>query len=98
MMPLATVSLTTDPAPPWSLPGIGPVLLAMVALGIVALTLWTYRGANVPARRKAAVIALRLLALLVAILTVLRPALAIREDERVPSTLVVALDASKSMS
>jgi uncharacterized membrane protein len=86
-----------DPAWPWSLPRIGLPLLAVVAVLLAALTIATYRGAA-PRRRVAAVIALRLLALLLAVLTLVRPALAFREDLRVPSVLVIAADGSASMA
>jgi uncharacterized membrane protein len=86
-----------DPAWPWSLPRIGLPLLAVVAVLLAGLTIATYRGAA-PRRRVAAVIALRLLALLLAVLTLARPAIAFREDLRVPSVLVFAIDGSASMA
>src|SRR5207244_2372144 len=86
-----------DPAWPWSLPRIGSPLLAVVAVLLAALTIATYRGAA-PRRRVMAVIALRLLALLLAVLTLARPAVAFREDLRVPSVLVIAADGSASMA
>src|SRR5438093_5231488 len=86
-----------DPAWPWSLPRIGLPLLAVVAVLLAGLTVATYRGAA-PRRRVATVIALRLLALLLAVLTLVRPAVAFREDLRVPSVLVIAADGSASMA
>src|SRR5436309_2010141 len=86
-----------DPAWPWSLPRIGLPLLAAVAVLLAALTVLTYRGAA-PRRRVSTVIALRLLALLLAVVTVVRPAAAFREDLKVPSVLLVAADGSASMA
>jgi len=97
-MAVAEVSFTLDPAPPWSAPIAGPLALAGIAAALVVLTLWTYRGLGVPRRRMAAVVALRLTALAVAVVTVLRPALAIREEDKTPSKLLLAVDASKSMT
>src|SRR5437870_11586792 len=86
-----------EPAWPWSLPRIGLPLLAVVAVLLAALTIATYRGAA-PRRRVIAVIALRLLALLLAVLTLIRPAVAFREDLRVPAVLVITADGSASMA
>src|SRR5262245_7402813 len=86
-----------DPAWPWSLPRIGLPLLAAVAVFLAALTILTYRGAA-PRGRVVSVVALRLLALLLAVLTLVRPAVAFREDLKVPSVLVVAADCSASMA
>jgi uncharacterized membrane protein len=97
-MPLPDITLTFDPAPPWSAPGWGPIALTIIAGALVAFTFFTYRGKNIPFRRLVIVIALRLIALVLAILTVLRPALAIHEEDKTPSTLILALDASKSMT
>jgi uncharacterized membrane protein len=97
-MPIADFQLLFDPAPPWSIPAVGPVALAMFAAGLVVLTLWTYRGSQVPAKRKAAVVALRLLALLLALLTVIRPSLAVSDEDKSPSTLIIVSDCSKSMT
>lgn len=91
--------LTADPAWPWSLPRIGLPLLAIVALTIAGLTIWTYRGVPGGNRRRVAIIvALRLLALLLAVITVVRPAAAFRDDLKTPSVLLVAADSSASMT
>jgi hypothetical protein len=96
---LATTSLTCDPAWPWSIPEIGLAALAGVALALVALTLWTYLGVpGVSLRRIVGVLTLRLLALLVACLLLLRPSLARQEDAFVPSKLLILLDFSESMN
>lgn len=99
-MTFADTSFTLDPAWPWSEPGFGlPALLAVAGL-LVALTLWTYLGARgASARRILLVLALRLAALLVACLLVLRPSLATqREEEILPSRLLILVDASASMN
>jgi uncharacterized membrane protein len=98
-MNASPLQLTIDPAWPWSLPRLGLPALALVALVLAGLTLWTYHGVANPGRRRVAVVlALRLLALLLALLTLVRPSLAVREDARIPSVLLVACDASESMA
>ena len=93
------VEFAADPAWPWSASGIGLPALAAIALLLAGLTVWTYHGvANANRRRTTAVIALRLLALLLAVLTVLRPAVTFRDDLKVPSTLIIAADLSASMT
>lgn len=90
--------LTRDPVWPWSL-SLGIPALALVALLIVALTVWTYW--NVPRARPrwvVTLILLRLLALLLACLVLLRPSFAFRDDLHMPSTLLILLDASESMT
>lgn len=97
-MAVAEISISMDPAPPWSAPVAGPLALLGIAVALVALTLWTYRGLGVSRPRMLAVVALRLAALAVAVITVLRPSLAIREEDKTPSKLILAIDHSKSMS
>jgi hypothetical protein len=93
------VEFAADPAWPWSLPRVGLPALAVVAVVLALLTVWTYRGvANATPRRVTAVLGLRLLALLLALLTLLRPAFAFRDDLKVASTLILALDGSASMT
>src|SRR5690242_17609776 len=77
----------------------GYVLLLAAAAALVALTVWTYVGsaASTP-RRIGVLIGLRLTALLLAILLALRPAAAITEIPKLPSTLIIVVDASESMS
>ena len=98
-MLLADTYLTTDPAWPWSLPGWGLPALLGVAAFLAVVTIWTYlgvRGASF--RRVLLVLILRLLALLIAFILVLRPSLATEEEEdTIPSRLFVLLDYSESM-
>jgi uncharacterized membrane protein len=91
--------VTADPAWPWSLPRVGLPLLIVAASALAGLTIWTYRGAPAAGgKRVAIVVILRLLALLVALITVARPAAVFRDDLKTPSVLVIAADASASMS
>src|SRR5262245_39222711 len=84
---------------PWSeYPLGGPALIA-VAVILVGLTLWTYLGhPNASRGRIFIVLVLRLLALLVALLTAVRPSLGIQEQPKVPSTLIFGIDLSQSMT
>jgi uncharacterized membrane protein len=96
---VAETSLIFDPAWPWSLPGAGPLALAGVALAIVLVSVWTYAGVKgVTAGRIAGVLCLRLGALLVAVLLLLRPSLARQDDAVVPSKLLLLIDSSESMN
>jgi uncharacterized membrane protein len=90
---------TWDPAWPWSLPGVGPQGLLLIGLVLVALTVWTYRGVRGASyRRVLLLIGIRVAALIVACLTVLRPSVAFQDELHVPSTLLLAADASESMT
>src|SRR4029079_15826556 len=77
----------------------GYVLLLAATAALVGLTVWTYTGsaASTPGR-VGILIALRLTALVLAILLALRPAAAITEIPKLPSTLLIVVDASESMS
>lgn len=86
-----SVTFLTDAA--WPLPALG-----VVALLLVGLTLWTYRGVQGAGfRRVLVVLALRLAALMLAVLALLRPSLAFQDELRLPSKVLIALDASQSM-
>jgi len=88
--------LATKPAYPWSVYPIGLPGLALVAILLAALTIATYSGRA--ARGKILIVmALRLLALAVVLLTALRPSLGVQEDPKVPSTLLIGIDLSESM-
>jgi uncharacterized membrane protein len=89
----------SDPAWPWSEPGLGRPALALVALLLIGLTVWTYRGVpGASPRRVLILIGLRLAALILALLAVLRPSLALQKDLHPPSTLLILADASESMT
>lgn len=92
--------LITDPAWPWSLSGLGVSALGGVATALALLTIWTYLGdKKATPRRIAFVLMLRLLALAVALVVVLRPSLA-RDDEdtSLSSKMLIHLDVSESMN
>lgn len=91
--------INLDPAWPWSLPGWGPTALIAAALVLTALTIWTYLGARgASVRRVSVVLLLRLFALVIPFLLVLRPSLAFEEDDaRQPTKLLILLDYSRSM-
>jgi uncharacterized membrane protein len=96
---LGFVSLTRDPIWPWSLSSVGLPALAAVALLLVGLTVWTYWGlAGTTPTRLLMLIILRLTALALACILLLRPSLASQEDLRIPSTLIILLDKSASMA
>src|SRR5262245_8293913 len=93
------MSFTNDPAWPWSLSGIGLPALVLVAALLTALTIWTYlgvRGATV--RRVTLVLALRLAALVLAVLSLLRPSFAFHDARHAPSLLLVLVDRTESMT
>src|SRR5438105_8015582 len=90
-------NFTFDPAWPWS--AVGVYALVLVALILVALTVWTYRAVRaMSAGRLLLLIGLRLLALLVACLVVLRPSVAYQDEAHLQSTLLIAADNSLSMT
>ena len=77
----------------------GYILLFGCAAALVGLTIWTYTGSSASTpRRVGTLIALRLFALLLAILLALRPSAAITEIPKLPSTLIIVVDSSESMS
>ncbi|MCC6418758.1 MAG: hypothetical protein IT429_11030 [Gemmataceae bacterium] len=97
-MSVPVAELILDPAWPWSLPG-GLTALAVVAVVLTALTVWTYLGVRAASwKRVLTVVLLRLGALLVACLVVLRPSFADRDQATIPSKLIVLIDDSASMN
>ncbi|HEY2786543.1 MAG TPA: hypothetical protein VGJ05_16375 [Fimbriiglobus sp.] len=91
--------LSTRPAYPWSVYPVGLPALALVAAALVGLTLWAYlKHPQATRNRVIVVLTLRLLALIVALITALRPSLGIQEEPKVPSHLLLAIDMSESMS
>jgi uncharacterized membrane protein len=84
---------------PWSLQPLGPWGLFAVASVLVALTLWTYLGAKrATVQRVLLILGLRLLALMLAVLMVVRPSLAVRESTHLPAQLLILWDHSRSMT
>lgn len=96
---IESFTVTNDPAYPWSLPGVGLPALAAVTLVLIVLTVWTYLGVpGATVRRVLVVLGLRLAALIAACLALLGPSLALRDELRVPSVLLIAVDHSESMT
>ncbi|MFO0937447.1 MAG: hypothetical protein U0798_13130 [Gemmataceae bacterium] len=91
--------LSARPAFPWSLPHAGMPLFFLTAALLVVLTLWAYlRHPQSTRRRVTIVMALRLAALALALLTSLRPSIGFQEDPKLPSHLLVGIDISESMT
>lgn len=92
-------SISADPAWPWSLPGVGWPALAVVGVALVGLTVWTYWGARGSSPgRVGVVLALRLMALALALLMGLRLGLVVRDQSPAPYTVILLADGSASMS
>jgi hypothetical protein len=91
--------LTLDPVIPWSLPLLGLPAFFICAGLLVALTLGSYLlRTRMTLWRLVVLLALRVGALALAFMVVLRPAVAVRENDNTPSTLVIVLDRSLSMN
>ncbi|MGL4424055.1 MAG: hypothetical protein ACRCZF_25595, partial [Gemmataceae bacterium] len=87
------------PLEPWSREPFGLPLFGLLALVLIGLTLWAYLGhRQITRRRLSFILILRLFALMVALLTALRPTLAILEEPKVPSQLLIGIDMSESMT
>src|ERR1700752_5381544 len=100
-MPATTdsITLTWDPAWPWSLPGIGPRGLLLCALVLIALTVWTYRGVRGASYRRILILlGIRVADVLVPGVAVLRPAPAMHDELHRPSTFPLPAGASESMT
>src|SRR5258707_13811332 len=83
----------------WSVPGTGRAALLIAALALTGITFWTYHGVQNTSRSRILIlVGLRLFALLLAFLAVLRPSLAIQAPFKNPSTLLTAVDRSQSMT
>lgn len=77
---------------------LGPLALAALVATIVILTFVTYRSSPGSKGRIAVFIILRLLALSLALLPLLRPSLGYKAEDKSPSTLIVVTDCSRSMT
>jgi hypothetical protein len=87
------------PAFPWSVEPLGLPGLAACAVLLVLVTVWTYAGnPQASGRRITLLVALRLAALLVALVTAARPSVGVQEDPKLPSVLVIGIDVSESMT
>ncbi|AMV29342.1 hypothetical protein VT84_33415 [Gemmata sp. SH-PL17] len=90
---------STRPAYPWSIYPFGLPTLAVVAALLVIFTVWTYLGHPQATRKRVlTILTLRLLALLVTLLTALRPSVGVNENPKQPSALLVGIDVSESMT
>ena len=77
----------------------GYFILGGAGLVLIILTVWTYLGSTqVTPRRLATLVTLRLLALLIAILMAIRPSVSVTDQPKLPSTLILAIDVSESMT
>ncbi len=75
------------------------VFLGLAGLALIALTLWAYSAHKQASRTRLAVlVALRLLALFVALFTACRPSWKIEEKPNQPSRLLIGIDMSRSMT
>lgn len=75
------------------------VFIGVAGAALVALTVWAYRGHREASRQRIALlIALRLLALLVALFTAVRPSWKVEEKPNTPSRLLIGIDLSGSMT
>src|SRR5262245_30621891 len=93
-----TFPMTTDPLWPWSVAGIGWIALGLTALLLLGAAAWSYLrvpGANL--RRVSVVFVLRVLALLLIFLALIGASCVSREELKVPSLVIIALDLSESM-
>jgi hypothetical protein len=98
-MPDSSFFYNSRPAYPWSISTIGLPALLVVAFLLIVFTIWTYTGhPNASRRRIAIVLALRLLALLVTLLTAIRPSVGVQENPKLPSVLIIGVDCSESMT
>ena len=93
------LTLRTDLPAPFHLPFAGPAALALLAALLALITVWAYaRRPEASRRRVMLLVTLRLIALLLAILTTIRPSVGVQETPKVPSVLLIGVDRSQSMS
>jgi hypothetical protein len=90
---------SSRPAFPWSVHPIGLPALAVVSAVVVLLTIWTYLGHPQASKRRVTIVmVLRILALLVTLLTAVRPSVGFQDEPRIPSVLLLGVDLSESMT
>src|SRR5206468_2423487 len=78
---------------------LGLPALGLVAVLLVVFTVWTYLGHPQATRRRITIVlALRLAALAIALLTAIRPSVGVQEEPKIPSVLIIAIDESESMT
>lgn len=90
---------SSRPSFPWSVYPVGLPALAIVAAFLVVFTIWTYLGHPAATKRRILIVlTLRLLALLVTLLTAVRPSVGVNENPKQPATLLIGIDVSESMT
>src|ERR1043166_7124363 len=97
--PLAGLPVFIMMAVGWLLAGFSMPVLAFVL--VIYLTIATYRGGSSLGRslpKLLIVLALRLIALVLTMVTIARPTLLVRSETKVPSVLIILADRSASMS
>jgi uncharacterized membrane protein len=95
---LDKLPVTTDPMWPWSVPKVGWLALAVTGGVLLAAAAWSYlRVPGAKMRRVGVVLAVRVLALLLIFLALSGTSCVRRDEMRVPSILLVGIDASASM-
>jgi uncharacterized membrane protein len=91
--------LTTDLLWPWSIPNIGMWALIITAILLVAAAAWSYlRVPGAKLRRVGVVLGLRIFALFLVFLAITGASCISRDELKVPSLLIIAIDRSASMS
>jgi hypothetical protein len=90
---------SSRPAFPWSVYPVGLPALGVVAALLVVFTVWTYLGHPQATRRRVMIVlALRVAALAVTLLTAVRPSVGVNENPKQPAVLAIGVDVSESMS
>lgn len=98
-MQLASIGFLVEPVWPWSSSQLGTWALLLVALLVGGLTVVTYLVAQRRSWREFfIIISIRLAALGIVILLMLRPSLASYDTTMIPSKLLIFVDASRSMT
>ena len=96
---LDKLPVTADPVWPWSLPKFGWPALALTGGLLLTAAVWSYfRVPGARVRRIGVVLFLRILALLLIFLALSGASCVRREELRVPSIVLVGIDASASMA
>src|SRR5437588_7779936 len=96
---LESFPLTNDPLWPWSLPTFGWPALALTALLLMGAAAWSYlRTPGGRRHRVGIVLGIRLAALVLVFLALSGTSCVSRDEMKVPSLLLVGVDASESMA
>src|SRR5204863_8924724 len=94
-----TMPLTTDPLWPWSIPGIGMGALIITAIVLIGAAAWSYlRVPGAKLRRVGVVLGLRIFALFLVFLALTGASCVSRDELKVPSLLIIAIDISEGLS